>query len=127
MEYFYQTGLRGVMEKETGEDPFIVPAELKDVYLKKDYGEYVDPVINDVPVNFTTDNDGTNGNSGSPVFNGKGELIGIDFDGNIESVSDDYIYNGEISRSIVVDIRYALFLMDRVYHLDALMEELTIH
>lgn len=126
VEYYHQTGLQGVMEKETSKDPFIVPEELKDIYFKKDYGKYIDPVIDDVPVNFLTDNDGTNGNSGSPVLNGRGELIGVDFDGNIESVADDYIYNGEISRSIVVDIRYALFLMDKVYHLDVLMKELTV-
>ncbi len=126
VDYLYSTGLDGVMEKETGEDPFIVPELLKAVYSRHDFVDYLDTLINDVPVNFLSDNDGTNGNSGSPVFNVRGELIGIDFDGNIESVADDYIYNGEIARSIVVDIRYVLFLIDRVYHLDALMEELTI-
>jgi len=126
VDYFYLTGLDGVMEKETGQDPFIVPPELKDTYQNGNYGGYLDPVIDDVPVNFLTSNDGTNGNSGSPLLNGKGELIGLDFDGNIEGVADDYIYNGEIARSIVVDIRYVLFLIDRVYHLDALMQELTI-
>jgi len=127
VEYFYITSLTGVMEKETGIEPFIVPEELKAVYATKDYDGYLDPVINNVPVNFLTTNDGTNGNSGSPLINGKGELVAIDFDGNIESVADDYIYNGAISRSIVVDMRYMLFLIDKVYHLDALVKELTVH
>ena len=127
VDYFYLTSLKGIMEKETGKDPFIVPEELKDTFYKKDFGGYVDPVIHDVPVNILTDNDGTNGNSGSPVLNGKGELVGLDFDGVIESVVDDYLYTPEISRSIIVDIRYVLFIIDRVYHLDALKNELTIH
>jgi hypothetical protein len=84
-------------------------------------------MINDIPVNFLTDNDGTNGNSGSPVINGKGELIGLDFDGNYEGIGTDYMYMPDRVRSINVDIRYVLFLIDRVYHLDNLMNELTIH
>jgi len=126
IRYHHLTGLAGVMEKETGADPFIVPEEVKQVYRDGDFGKYIDSSINDVPVNFLTTNDGTNGNSGSPVINGKGELIGIDFDSNYESVAKDYMYMPRLSRSIVVDIRYALFLMDEVYHLDNLLKELTI-
>ncbi len=127
VRYDYITGLSGVMEKETGKDPFIVPAELKWVYEQKDFGNYVDSITGEIPVNLLTTNDGTGGNSGSPMINGKGELIGLDFDGNYESVSDDYLYNPELSRSIIVDIRYVLFLIDKVYHLDDLLQELTIH
>jgi hypothetical protein len=127
VRYDYITSLSGVMEKETGKDPFIVPAELKWVYEQRDFGNYLDSIAGDVPVNLLTTNDGTGGNSGSPVLNGKGELIGLDFDGNYESVSDDYLYNPELSRSIIVDIRYVLFLIDKVYHLDDLLGELTIH
>ncbi len=126
IEYHYLTGLAGVLEKETGADPFIIPEEVKSVYRNGVGGEYVDESIDDIPVNFLTTNDGTNGNSGSPVINGKGELIGIDFDSNYESVAKDYMYMPELSRSIVVDIRYALYLMDEVYHLDNLLKELTI-
>ncbi|MCK4573362.1 MAG: S46 family peptidase [candidate division Zixibacteria bacterium] len=125
--YRYQTGLRGVMEKETGEDPFTVPDELKQVFEAGDFGDYVDPIINDVPVNFCASNSGTNGNSGSPVVNGRGELIGLDFDTDFEGVSADYMYDPQLSRAIVVDVRYVLFLVDKVYHLDELLGELTIH
>ncbi len=125
--YHYLTGLSGVMEKETDEYPFIVPGELKQAFLARDYGKYIDPDLADVPVDFLSTNDGTNGNSGSPLLNGRGEIIGLDFDGNLESVSDDYMYNGEISRSINSDTRYILFILDKVYHLDELLKELTIH
>jgi hypothetical protein len=125
--YTYLTSLTGVMEKETGKDPFIVPEPLKEAYNQRNFGTYIDPMINDIPVNFLTDNDGTNGNSGSPVINGKGELIGLDFDGNYEGIGTDYMYMPDRVRSINVDIRYVLFLIDRVYHLDNLMNELTIH
>jgi hypothetical protein len=125
--YGYMTGLSGVMEKATNEDPFIVPAELKQVHTRREFGPYEDTAINDVPVNFLTTNDGTGGNSGSPIINGRGELIGLDFDGNYESVAADYLYNPELARSIVVDIRYVLFVIDKVYHLKALLDELTIH
>ncbi len=127
VDYFYLTSLTGVMEKETGEDPFINPEELRQNYMARDYGSYVDPIIDDVPVNFLTTNDGTGGNSGSPIINGRGELIGVDFDGNYESMAADYLFDAEIARSIVVDIRYVLYVIDKVYHLDALLNELTIH
>jgi hypothetical protein len=127
VSYKYMTGLTGVMEKESGVVPFIVPPELKSVYQKKDFGRYLDPVIKDIPVDYLTTNDGTGGNSGSPVLNGKGEIIGLDFDSNYESVAKDYWYMTDISRSITLDIRYVLFLLDKVYHLDGLMKELTIH
>ena len=87
----------------------------------------MDPDIDDVPVIFLTTNDGTGGNSGSPIINGRGELIGLDFDCNYESVAADYLYNPELARSIVVDIRYVLFVIDKVYHVEALLNELTIH
>jgi len=127
ISYNCLTSLSGVMEKETGEDPFVVPTELRRAYSKQDFGPYADLAIDDVPVNFLTTNDGTGGNSGSPILNGRGELIGLDFDCNYESVAADYLYIPELARSIVVDIRYMLFVIDKVYHLDALLDELTIH
>jgi hypothetical protein len=122
----YYTTLTGVIEKNTGENPFDAPKKLLDVYYAKDFGDHFVPSIGDVPVDFLTDNDITNGNSGSPVMNGKGELIGVAFDGNYESMTCDYRFEPKITRTIVVDIRYILFLLDKVYHTDALLKELTI-
>jgi len=127
VEYKYSTTLNGIFEKETGEEPFIVPDDLKDIYMKKDFGKYYDSLISNVPVNFISNNSGTNGSSGSAVLNGKGELIGIDFDTGFEGVSADYIYNPDVCRAIVVDVKYVLFIIDQVYHLDKLMAELTIN
>lgn len=127
VNYYYMTSLTGVMEKETGKDPFIVPEELKQAYKVRNYGNYVDGVINDLPIDFLSTNDGTGGNSGSPVINGKGEIIGLVFDGNYESVASDYLYDGTINRSINLDIRYVLFLLDKVYGRTALLNELTVH
>ncbi|PKK82373.1 MAG: hypothetical protein CVT49_14140 [candidate division Zixibacteria bacterium HGW-Zixibacteria-1] len=125
--YDYLTSLTGVMEKETGIDPFIVPEELKDAFGMHDTAGFTDSHINNVPVNFLTTNDGTGGNSGSPVINGRGEIIGLLFDGNYESIAADYLFDEKLVRSINVDIRYMLYLIDRVYHLDALKNELTVH
>jgi hypothetical protein len=127
VKYDYLTGLTGVMEKETGKDPFIVPEELKKAYYEKNFFPYLDKKTGDVPICFLTTNDGTGGNSGSPVINGKGELIGLDFDSNYEGVAADYLHESNLARSIVVDIRYVLFVVDKVYHLDALMQEMTVH
>ncbi|MCP4569783.1 MAG: S46 family peptidase [FCB group bacterium] len=127
MTYDYLTSLTGILEKETGEDPFIVPEKLKAAIESKDFGPYLDPTLGEVPVNFLSTNDGTGGNSGSSILNGKGEIIGLEFDTNFESVAADYLCNEKVARSICVDIRYVLFIIDKVYHLDNLMKELTIN
>jgi hypothetical protein len=120
------TGLKGVMEKDSGKEPFEAPEELKEVYRTKDLGRYLDATIGDVPVNFLSTNDITNGNSGSPVMNGRGELVGLAFDGNYESISSDYVFEPELTRAINVDIRYVLFLLDKVYRVESLLDELSV-
>ncbi|MBD3257886.1 hypothetical protein GF377_05590, partial [candidate division GN15 bacterium] len=125
--YHYLTTLTGVMEKETDQFPFTVPAELKAAYERGDFGPYVDTIAGDVPVCFLAINDATGGNSGSPLLNGDGEIIGLDFDRNIETVVADYYYESRRGRSIIVDSRYVLFVIDQVYGLDGLLQELTIH
>jgi hypothetical protein len=124
--YDWQTSLTGVMEKDTGEEPFDVPAKLKELYQKKDFGSYVDPRLNDVPVDFLTTNDITGGNSGSPVMNGRGELIGLAFDGNYEGLGVDYAYEAPLNRTIVADIRYVLFLTEKFAGASYLFREMQI-
>ncbi len=80
----------------------------------------------DVPVDFLSTNDITNGNSGSAVMNGKGELVGLAFDGNYEAMTSDYEFDPKITRAIIVDIRYVIFLLDKVYHANGLLKEMTI-
>jgi hypothetical protein len=127
VSYFYETGLKGVMQKETGQDPFIVPAALSQSYRSGDFGGYTDPAINDIPVDFLTTNDITGGNSGSPVINGKGKMIGIAFDGNWEGVASDYLFNPSVTRTISVDMRYIVYLIDKVYGHSSLLTELGVH
>lgn len=124
--YDYQTSLAGVIEKDTGEDPFEVPAKLKELYKKKDYGNYTDTRLNDVPVAFVTTNDITGGNSGSAVMNGKGEVIGLAFDGNYEGLGGDYAYEMSSNRMLSVDIRYVLFLLDKFADAGTLLNEMQI-
>lgn len=126
VSFRYITRLTGVMEKDLSREPFDAPAELEEVYSRKDFGPYFDTSIADVPVNFLSTNDITNGNSGSPVMNGRGELVGLAFDGNYESISSDYVFEPELTRAINVDIRYVLFLLDKVYHAEDLLSELSI-
>ncbi len=87
--YFPFTTLRGVVEKSTGKEPFNAPAGLVELYRKKDYGQWMDPVLKDVPVAFLNQCDITGGNSGSPVLNARDELIGVAFDGNYEAMISD--------------------------------------
>lgn len=111
--YDYITTLDGVMQKEDPKNwEFVVPAKLKELYNAKDFGQYA---LKDgrMPVAFLTNNDITGGNSGSPVLNRKGELIGTAFDGNWESMSGDIIFEPSLQRCINVDIRYTLFIMDK--------------
>lgn len=126
MHYDFVTTLKGVMEKEdpTNEE-FIVPAKLKDLYYKKDYGRYADK-NGDLPVCFITNTDITGGNSGSPVINGNGELVGCAFDGNWEAMSGDIAFEPELQRTICVDARYILFIIDKFAGAGHLVDEMTL-
>jgi hypothetical protein len=126
VRYGYITSLTGVIEKCTGEDPFDCPKELQEIYRTRNFGGYVDRAIGDVPVDFLSTTDITGGNSGSPILNGKGEVIGSAFDGNYESISADYLFNEELTRSINVDVRYVLFVLDKVSKAEHLLGEMTI-
>ena len=122
----YYTTLEGVMEKEDPDNyEFIVDEQLKKLYEEKDYGKYADD-DGYMPVCFLTNNDITGGNSGSPVLNGNGELIGLAFDGNWEAMSGDITFEKELQRCIVVDIRYVLFIMDKYAGAKNLIEEMDI-
>ncbi len=119
------TTLDGVIEKENPSvDVFNVPAKLKQLWVSKDYGRY--GVNGSVPVCFLTDNDITGGNSGSPTLDANGNLIGIAFDGNQEAMSCDYAFEPEIQRTIIVDIRYVLFVVDKYAGATNLIEEMRI-
>ena len=111
--YNSQTTLKGVIEKETGEFPFHVPSKLKDLHEKKDFGQYVDKKLNDIPACFLNTTNVTGGNSGSPTLNARGEQIGIIFDMTYESVTGDYLVIPELQRTISVDIRYVLFVTEK--------------
>ena len=124
--YKWVTTLTGVIQKNTGEEPFAVPEALMKTYEARDFGQYYDSTIGDVPVDFISTCDITNGNSGSATMNGKGELVGLAFDGNWESIPSDYVYEPKVNRAITVDIRYVLFLLDKVYHADNILKELKI-
>lgn len=126
MEYLYYTTLKGVMEKEDPNNPeFVVPARLKELYEKKDFGPYAMP-DGRMPICFATGTDNTGGNSGSPVFNSKGELIGTGFDRNYEGLTGDIAYNPQLQRAACVDIRYTLFIIDKFAGAGHLIDEMTI-
>lgn len=124
--YDYQTSLRGVIEKDTGVEPFDMPAKLKELYEKKDFGSYIDGRLKDVPVAFLATTDITGGNSGSPVMNGRGEVIGLAFDGNYEGLGGDYNFDIRTNRTLAVDIRYVLFLVEKYAGAGYLLEEMQI-
>lgn len=126
LNYRYYSTIYGVMEKE---DPsnyeFIVPNKLKQLYVKRDYGQYA-MADGNLPCCFLTTNDITGGNSGSPVLNANGELIGLAFDGNWESMSSDVMFEPDLQRCICVDIRYVLFLVDKFGGAGYLLQEMNI-
>ena len=124
--YDYYTTLSGVVEKEDPSNSyeFEVPAKLKELYKAKDFGRYA--YKGDIPVNFITDNDITGGNSGSPVLNSRGELIGLAFDGNWEAISGDISFETGLQRCINVDIRYVLFIIDKFAGAHHLIDEMTV-
>ena len=127
IEYNYYTTLKGVMEKEDPENPaeFTVPERLKELYAARDFGRYANE-RGEMPVAFLANCDITGGNSGSPVMNGRGELIGLAFDGNWEAMSGDVTFEPELQRTIAVDIRYVLFIVDKFAGAGWLLDELDI-
>ncbi len=127
VHYKYYTTLEGVVEKDTGKEPFDVPAGVKQVFSAGNFGIYQDSTTKEMPVAFLTTNDITGGNSGSAIINGRGELIGAAFDGNYEGLGSDYGYNEAQSRTICVDIRYVLLLAERMAGAQNLIKELEIH
>lgn len=120
------TTVEGILEKDTGKDPFIVPAPLKEAINAKRYGVFKDQALGTVPVNFLSSADTTGGNSGSAVMNKNGELIGLNFDSTYESITKDWYFDTAITRAIHVDIRYMLWVMKEVDHADNLLKEMTI-
>lgn len=119
--------LSGVMEKYVpGDYEFDAPAKLVELINKKDYGQYIDKKTNDVVVSFITTNDITGGNSGSPVLNAKGELIGLAFDGNYEALSHKIAFDGELNRTICLDVRYLLFVVDKLGGAKNIIDELQL-
>ncbi len=126
VHYNYYTTLEGVMEKADPDDwEFVVPDKLKKLYKEKDFGQYASGE-GYMPVCFISNNDITGGNSGSPVLNGKGHLIGVAFDGNWEAMSGDILYEPKLQRCISVDIRYVLFIVDKFAGAGYLLDEMSI-
>jgi S1-C subfamily serine protease len=115
-----------MVKKHTGEDPFDAPAAVVEATAKGPFGPYVHEPFGEIPVDFLADLDITGGNSGSATLNARGELIGLVFDGNYEAMASDWIFMPDITRSIHVDIRYVLWLMDRVHQADHLLKEMGI-
>ncbi|MCD8073098.1 MAG: S46 family peptidase [Alistipes sp.] len=123
--YDYYTTLTGVIEKEDESNPeFVVPEKLKELYRSGDYGPYSENGL--MPVCFLSNNDITGGNSGSPVLDGEGNLIGLAFDGNWEAMSGDIAFEPDLQRCINVDVRYVLFIIDKFAGSTHIMDELTI-
>ncbi len=125
VEYLEFTTLKGVIEKEDASNPeFYVPAGLKELYKNKDYGIYAEK--GEIHTCFISTNDITGGNSGSPVINGKGQLIGCAFDGNWEAMSGDIFFEDKVQRTISADIRYILFLIDKLGGAGNIVDEMQL-
>ncbi len=120
------TKLSGMVNKHTGTPPFNAPEGLLAAAKAGPFEPYVHAGIGEVPVDFLSDLDITGGNSGSPTLNAKGELVGLAFDGNFESIAADWVFMPEVTRSIHVDIRYVLWIMDRVDGADHLLKEMGV-
>ena len=124
--YDYYTTLTGVIDKEDStNNEFVVPDRLKELESTKDYGRYADR-DSVLRVNFISNNDITGGNSGSPVINAWGEIVGTAFDGNWEAMSGDIAFEKDIQRTISVDIRYIMFIIDKYANAGYLIDEMTI-
>jgi hypothetical protein len=127
VKYSEVTTLKGIMEKyKPGDYEFDAPAKLLELIKNKDYGQYADKKTGDVVVGFITTNDITGGNSGSPVINAKGELIGLAFDGNYEALSHKIAFDADLNRTICLDVRYLLFIVDKLGGAKNIIDELVL-
>jgi hypothetical protein len=123
---FYCTLDGAVAKYKKGDYEFDLPAKLLELHKNKDYGEYADKKLGDIVVNFITTNDITGGNSGSPVIDAKGNLIGLAFDGNSEALSHKLAFDKDLNRTICVDVRYVLWCIEKVGGAKNIIDELTI-
>jgi len=127
VDYKYYTTTKGILEKEVpGDEEFDVSPKLKKAIQENNYGAYLDQKTGEMHVAFLSDNDITGGNSGSPIFNAKGELLGLAFDGNWEAMSGDIVFEPNLQRTINVDVRYIMFVMDKIGGAKRLVDELSI-
>jgi hypothetical protein len=120
------TTAKEILGKNTGTEPFDAPARLLAAIQAGQWGPYASPELGELPANFISTLDTTNGNSGSPVVNGRGELVGVGFDRNLEGVASDVVYDGARTRVIAADIRYLLWIMDAVDGADHLLQEIGV-
>ena len=120
------TSLRGIAEKYTGEGEFDAPERQMQAIRQRDFGRWGVDWLDSVPVNFLSDLDITGGNSGSATLDSRGRLVGLAFDGNYESINADWIFKADVARTIHVDIRYMLWIMDRIDHADRLLKEMQV-
>jgi len=120
------TSLHGVIAKNTGQEPFDVPEGLVGLYKSKDYTGFTDPDLEDVPVAFLHMGDITGGNSGSPVMNSRGEIIGVVFDGNYEAMISDWQYDYDLQRIISVDMRYVMFVTEKFGNAGFILKEMGV-
>ncbi len=121
-----QTSLTGLLVKHTGQAPFDAPRALVAAAEREDFGRWAQADLSSVPVNFLSDSDTTGGNSGSPVLNGRGELVGLNFDRVFENVAGDFGWSQQFSRNVMVDVRYMLWILDRVAGAEGLLAELGV-
>jgi hypothetical protein len=124
--YTPQTTLSGLIAKHTGQEPFNVPEAIRKAAEQQRYGRWQDPRLHDVPVDFLADPDTSGGNSGSPTINGRGELVGLNFDRVWENVSGDFGYNPEVARNVNVDVRFVLWMLDQIAGADELLREMGV-
>jgi V8-like Glu-specific endopeptidase len=121
------TTLEGVVEKDSGIEPFDAPRTLVELYKKRDFGKWANPAMKDIPVAFLSQCDITGGNSGSPVLNAKGQLIGVAFDGNYEAMISDWQYDLKLQRCIAVDIHYVMFITEKLGKAGFILDEMGVH
>jgi hypothetical protein len=126
IQYLPFTTLNGILEKDTAIEPFDAPLKQLKAIKSKDYGQYSVENLGSVPVNFLTDLDITGGNSGSPTLDSQARLVGLAFDGNYESINADWIFNKKLTRCIHVDIRYILWIMDKIDNAQRLLNEMGV-